>query len=151
MAHEQAFDKSLDSEQVFVLQCTGSEQVFEQGDAMSVACELEYEFLHPPLRLVADRPPRSATSVQVRRRRVVLAAFVVTLLVLLTLPIQSFGGKTLAAATPTPGSEYVVRSGDTLVSIARQADAGDVAGMTRRLADQIGSTVLVPGEHLLIP
>ena len=69
MAHEQVFDKIVDSEQVFVLQCRGSEQVFEQGDAMSVAFELEYEVVHPQLRLVVDRPPRSASRTQFRRRR----------------------------------------------------------------------------------
>jgi hypothetical protein len=45
----------------------------------------------------------------------------------------------------------VVESGDTLASIAQRADSADVSGLTQRLASEIGSTVVVPGEHLLIP
>jgi hypothetical protein len=45
----------------------------------------------------------------------------------------------------------VVRSGDTLASIAEQVGGGSVAGIERQLAAEAGSTVLVPGERLLIP
>jgi hypothetical protein len=151
MAHEQAFEKTVDTEQVFVLQWSGSEQVFGQGDAMSVAIELEYETFYPRLHVVPDRPVRTGPSARIRRRRVVLAAVVVGLLVLLMLPIRALGGKTLAGAAPTQGQEYVVKSGDTLASIAQRADAADAGGMTLRLANEIGSSVVVPGEHLLIP
>jgi hypothetical protein len=151
MAHEQVFDKIVDSEQVFVLQCRGSEQVFEQGDAMSVAFELEYEVVHPQLRLVVDRPPRSASRTQFRRRRAALAGFVVALLILLALPISALGGKTIAGAAPTAGHVYVVQSGDTLASIAQRVDADNVGVMTQRLAHEVGSSYVVPGEHLLIP
>src|SRR5580693_5819977 len=120
MGHEQAFDKSVDTEQVFVLQCHGSEQVFEGGDAMSVALELEYEEFYPRLRVVPDVPGRVGPSARVQRRRIILGAVVVILLVLLMLPIRALGGKTIAGAAPTAGQEYVVRSGDTLASIAGQ-------------------------------
>jgi hypothetical protein len=151
MRNEQAFEKPVDTEQVFVLQCQRSEQVFEGGDAMSVALELEYEEFYPRLRVVPDRPGRNRPSARVQRRRIILGAVVVILLVLLMLPIRALGGKTVAGAAPTAGQEYVVRSGDTLASIAGQVGGGNVAAMERQLAAEVGSSVLVPGEHLLIP
>ena len=151
MAHEQAFEKMVDTEQVFVLQWKGSEQVFERGGGMSVALELEYESFYPRLRALPDAPIRTAPPARIRRRRLVLALGVVAVLVLLMLPIRALGGKTLAGAAPTQGQEYIVKGGDTLASIAQRADAGNVASMTQRLANEIGSTVVVPGEHLLIP
>jgi hypothetical protein len=151
MAHEQAFDKSVDTEHLFVLHCGRSEQVFEGGDAMSVALELEYEAIYPRLQVVPAPVERTGPSARVQRRRLVLGAIVVVLLVLLMLPIRALGGKTLAQSGPVVGQTYVVRSGDTLASIATQVDRADPAGTEQRLASEVGSTVLVPGEHLLIP
>jgi hypothetical protein len=45
----------------------------------------------------------------------------------------------------------VVQSGDTLASIAQRVDADNVGVMTQRLAHEVGSSYVVPGEHLLIP
>ena len=46
----------------------------------------------------------------------------------------------------------MVRSGDTLASIAARGWAGATwPALERQLAGETGSTVLVPGEHLLIP
>jgi hypothetical protein len=151
MRHEQVFEKSVDTEHMFVLHYGLSEQVFEGGDAMSVALELEYEAFYPRLRVVPEPAERVRPSAPVQRRRLMLGAVVVILLVLLMLPIRAMGGKTIAASGPVTGHEYVVRSGDTLASIATQADSADVAAMEQRLANELGSTVLVPGEHLLIP
>ena len=50
--------------------------------------------------------------------------------VLLALPIRSFGGSTLAQAAPAQGQEYVVKSGDTLASIAAQADPAHAVALT---------------------
>src|SRR5580704_4284450 len=152
---EQGFAFVVDNEQVFVVQCRGSEQVFGTGDAMSVAFELEYQACRP-LRLYAlpDPTARTAPSPSVRRRRAVLATVAVVaaiLLVLLALPLRQLGGSTLAQAQPAPGQEYVVKSGDTLASIAARADRGDAAALTARLAREVGSTVVVPGEHIQIP
>jgi hypothetical protein len=149
---EQAFGEKVDNEQVFVLQWTGSEQVFGQGDAMSVAFELEHEVFYPRLQVVptASRRTPSHTAV-VQRRRLVLGLVVVALLVLLALPIRALAGQTIASAAPTAGQEYIVHSGDTLQSIAARVDSSDVAGLAHRLAIETGSTVVVPGEHLLIP
>jgi hypothetical protein len=150
MKSEQAFGELFDTEHLFVLHCDGSEQVFERGGAMSVALELEYEEFYPTLTLVPEAPHR-VPSARVQRRRLVLIAVVAVLLVLLMLPIRALGGKTVAGSAPTAGQEYVVRSGDTLASIATQVGGGDVRGMEHQLATEAGSTVLVPGEHLLIP
>jgi LysM domain len=152
MRCEQLFDKSVDTEHLFVLHC-GDEQVFEGGNAMSVALELEYEAIYPRLRVVPPPPPgqRTSPSARVQRRRLLLGAVAVALLVLLALPIRALGGKTVAQSGPTAGQEYVVRSGDTLASIATQVDRTNVAGIEQRLASEAGSTVLVPGEQLLIP
>jgi hypothetical protein len=80
-----------------------------------------------------------------------VAVAVLVLLVLLALPIRSFGGSTLAQAAPAPGQEYIVKTGDTLASIADRADPAHAAGLTERLSRQVGSTVVVPGEHIFIP
>jgi hypothetical protein len=118
---------------------------------MSVALELEYEAVYPPLRVVPEPAGQVAPSPRVQRRRLLLGAVVVVLLVLLMLPIRALGGKTVADSGPIAGQTYVVRSGDTLASIATRISSGNVTGTEQRLADEAGSTVLVPGEHLLIP
>ncbi len=121
---------------------------------MSVAWELEIEAYRPRLYVLPDQPARSAPSPLVRRRRMVAAAVAVAvavLLVLLALPIRALGGSTLAQAVPAHGQEYVVKAGDTLSSIARRADPAHATALAGRLADQTGSTVVVPGEHVLIP
>jgi hypothetical protein len=151
MLHEHVFDESVDTEHLFVLHCGRSEHMFGGGDAMSVALELEYEAIYPRLQVVPQPAERTGPSARVQRRRLMLGAVVVVLLVLLMLPIRTLGGKTLAQSGPVAGQEYVVRSGDTLASIATQVDRADVAGTEQRLANEAGSTVLVPGEHLLIP
>jgi hypothetical protein len=151
MFNEQAFGKSVDTEHLFVLHYERREQVFEGGHAMSVALELEYEAFYPRLQVVPEPAGRVAPSARVQRRRLILGAVVVVLLVLLMLPIRALGGKTVADSGPITGQTYVVRSGDTLASLATQVRSGDMAGTEQRLADEAGSTVLVPGEHLLIP
>ena len=118
---------------------------------MSVAFELEFEAYRPRLYALPDQPARLAPSPRVRRRRVVLAASVVALLVLLALPIRALGGSTLAQAAPVQGQEYIVKTGDTLASIAAQADPGRASALVARLASEVGSTVVVPGEHIFIP
>jgi Tfp pilus assembly protein FimV len=118
---------------------------------MSVAYELEFEACRPRPHAWPDQPARSAPPPRVRRRRVVVGAVVLALLVLLALPIRSLGGSTLAQATPAQGQEYIVKPGDTLTSIASQADPSHAGSLTVQLAHEVGSTVVVPGEHILIP
>ena len=122
---------------------------------MSIAFELEFEACRPRLYALPDQPARTAPSPRVRRRRVVVGATVavavVVVLVLLALPIRAFGGSPLAQAAPAHGQEYIVKTGDTLVSIAQRADPVHAAALTERLSRQVGSAVVVPGEHIFIP
>jgi len=118
---------------------------------MSVALELEFEVCRPRLYALPDQPARKApTTPRVRRRRVVLGAVVLGLLVLLALPIQAFAGSTVAPAPPTKGQVYVVKSGDTLARIAAEASPARAGLLTRELAREVGSSVVVPGEHVYI-
>lgn len=116
---------------------------------MSVALELEYEEIYPPLRLVQGTPPTSP-AVRARRWRVAIGAAVTVVLVLLMLPIRALGG-TSPVTTPVPGHVYVVQAGDTLASIAARVGSAHPAVVAQQLADEAGSHVVVPGEHLLIP
>lgn len=118
---------------------------------MTVAYELDLETYRPRLYVLPDQPARTAPSPRVRRRRVVLAAFVVVLLVLLALPIRSLGGSTLAQAAPAQGQEYVVKAGDTLASIATRADPAHASSLTGLLVRETGTSLVVPGEHIFIP
>ena len=118
---------------------------------MSVAFELEYETCRPRLYVLSDQPARTAPSPRVRRRRVVVGAFVAILLVLLALPIRSLGGSTLAQAAPAQGQEYIVKAGDTLASIATRADPAHPVSLTGQLARETGTSSVVPGEHIFIP
>jgi hypothetical protein len=153
MKSEQAFGKLFDIEHLFVIDCGRSEHVFEGGEAMSVALELEYEEFYPRLTVVPPLAGRARPSRQVQRRRLMLGAVVLVLLVLLMLPIRALGGRTIdgAGAGPIAGQQYVVQSGDTPASVAAQVDRNDVAGVEKKLVNETGSSVLVPGEHLLIP
>ena len=121
---------------------------------MSVAWEIEFETYRPRLYVLPEQAAPAAPSPLVRRRRMMagaLVAVVVALLVLLALPIRTIGGSTLAQAAPARGQEYIVKAGDSLVSIARQADPAHAASLAGQLAQETGSSVLVPGEHVFIP
>ena len=124
---EQVFGKAVDSEHLFVLQCQRSEQVFEEGAAMSVALELEYEAFYPRLRVVSEppdgiparrrpAPPLVPGSGRWRPARAADAAR------------PGARGQTVAGTAPAPGQEYVVQSGDTLASIAAPGGAGQRGG-----------------------
>ena len=92
---------------------------------MSVAFELENPSV-PPLGCTSCRTSRRGPHLPptVRRRRVVLAAVAVRGVCWSFSPCRSgqLGGSTLAQAQPTPGQEYMVKTGDTLASIAARAD-----------------------------
>jgi hypothetical protein len=118
---------------------------------MTVAYELEFETYRPRLYVLPDQPARTAPSPRVRRRRVVVAAFVAALLVLLALPIRSLGGSTLAQAAPAQGQEYIVKTGDTLASIATRADPAHAGSLAAQLVSETGTKLVVPGEHIFIP
>ncbi len=100
---------------------------------------------------------RRRASVAVRRRRL-LVGVAGAALVLLALPLRAIGGSpvpsAVAAATygrPGPVT-YVVRPGDTLWTIAERVDpSGDPRPLVARLAAQVGSDTIVPGEQLRLP
>ena len=118
---------------------------------MSVAYELDFETYRPRLYVVPVPSRVAGTSLRVRRRRIVLAAVVVALLVLLALPIRALGGSTLAQAGPAQGQEYIVKAGDTLASIATRAAPAHAASLTGQLTRETGTGLVVPGEHIFIP
>ena len=98
---------------------------------------------------------RRGPSVAVRRRRTILAAMGL-LLVGLALPLSGTGGNSHAAgsarAETAHAAIYTVRAGDTLWTIAEQVDpSADPRPLVSRLAAQIGSDTVVPGERIAVP
>ena len=101
------------------------------------------------------RLPRRRVSVEVRRRRTILAMMGLAL-ALLALPLGGSGGAShttgSASAAQIHGSSYTVRAGDTLWSIAERVDpSGDPRPLVSQMASQLGSDTVVPGELVTIP
>ncbi len=94
-----------------------------------------------------------------RRRRTLVALVLVTGLAILSWPGHAFGGTTggglstdLAnSSVLASGMEYVVQPGDTVHSIAALMNPVDPAAAQSALVREIHSSVVVPGEHVLIP
>ena len=125
----------------------------------------------PMLRLVTDSAPERAEELRfegqpaavvttmtgrhdrrsvVQRRRIVAGVAAGVLLVLLALPVQALGGVT--ATGLADGSLYVVQPGDTVASVAHELNpAGDQGALQAKIRGVVGSSVLVPGEHILLP
>jgi hypothetical protein len=115
---------------------------------------------------VADHR-RARRSASVRRRRIGASVAVVGLVTLLALPVSALAGHPAAGspgasvAPPTPGlplevqagqgTYYVARPGDTLRSIAGRLDAAHATRLAARLASELGSGTIVPGEHIPVP
>lgn len=140
-----------------VLECTESEE-FAAG---------------PYLRLVAAPPTpqpfrqgpslrqRRATRARAtqRRRRAVVALVLMSAITILALPGHTFGATNgaglsndLANSTVlASGMDYVVQSGDTINSIAKNVNPVDPSLARVLLLHELGSSVVVPGEHVLIP
>ena len=110
------------------------------------------------LTLVPVRP----TAAVLLRRRIVAAGLLVATAMGAWIGLQAalgrIGGGPLAT-TGAPGGlqpaatrVWVVRPGDTLWSIAEAVDpGGDVRPLVDRLAAQVRSTALFPGETIVIP
>ena len=95
-----------------------------------------------------------------KRRRRTLVAFALLLgLVILSWPGHAFGGET-GAGLPTDlanssvlasGMNFVVQPGDTVNSIARMMNPIDPNLARADLVRELDSSVVVPGERILIP
>ena len=132
----------------------------------------EYEESHerPYLRLVSTpevfrtgptlAKRRAARARMMKRRRRTLLGLVLVLgLVILAWPGHAFGGET-GAGLPTDlanssvlasGMNYVVQPGDSLNSIARMINPVDPNVARADLVRELDSSVVVPGERILIP
>jgi hypothetical protein len=130
-------------------------------------------FRTPALRLVSYAPAPPAirrgvslrqrrferTRVLQRRRRVAAAMVFVGALTILALPGHMFGATTGAglstdlagSSTLASGMNYVVQPGNTVNSIAREMNPTNPSLARSLLVRELGSTVVVPGEHVLIP
>lgn len=107
---------------------------------------------------VRQRRRQRALFVQ-RRRRALVAVVMACALTVLALPGHVFGATTGAGLSTdlatssvlASGMDYVVQPGDTLGSIARDVNPVDPSEARTLLAHELGSSVVVSGEHVLIP
>ncbi len=105
---------------------------------------------------VTTRRVRRA-RLQVRRRRAAVLALVAALLAVLALPLSELAAKpatTVPAFASADGARvtYVVQPGDDVRSIADRFGSGHgVSVLAGELEAELGSKVVVPGEHVAIP
>jgi hypothetical protein len=130
--------------------------------------DISPRYLHL-VRASAPQPIRTGPSLQQRRasrarmlqrRRRTLAVGVLLLaLSVLAIPGHVFGATTgtglagdLANSSQlASGMVYVVQPGDTVSTIAREMNSVNPALARTLLVRSLGSSVVVPGEHVLIP
>jgi hypothetical protein len=94
-----------------------------------------------------------------RRRRTIVALALVAGVALLAFPGNAFGGVTGAGLSTdlanssvlASGMNYEVKPGDSVGSIAALMNPVNPSTARDALVDQIDSTVVVPGEHIVIP
>ena len=105
---------------------------------------------------VTSRRARRA-RLQVRRRRAAVLALTAGLLAVLALPLSELAAKpatTVPAFASVNGAKvtYVVQSGDDVQSIADRFTSGHGATvLAGELEAELGTNVVVPGEHVAIP
>ena len=126
----------------------------------------------PMLRLVSSDGPaprrrgltlaqrrRSRARMMRRRRRTLVTLGIVLGLVILAWPGHAFGGVTGAGLSTdlanssvlASGMEYVVQPGDSVATIAQLINPVSPSAARIALVHELGSMVVVPGEHVLIP
>ena len=94
-----------------------------------------------------------------RRRRTVIGLLTIVSVVALAWPGSAFGGTTkYGVITDTgqigrwhSGAVYVVQQGDTIDSIAKLVSPSHPELVRRELVHSLRSTVVVPGERVVIP
>ena len=107
---------------------------------------------------LAQRRGARARMMQRRRRTLVVLGLVLGLAIL-AFPGHAFGGVTGAGLSTdlanssvlASGMAYVVQPGDTVNSIAKLMNPVDPSLARTALVHQIDSTVVVAGEHIVIP
>ncbi|MHB8380551.1 MAG: hypothetical protein ACYDB2_11705 [Acidimicrobiales bacterium] len=114
-----------------------------------------------PLRhgLSLQRRRRHRARVLQRRRRALVALVLVGALTVLALPGHTFGATTGAGLSTdlatssllASGMNYVVQPGDTVNTIAEDVNPVQPSVARTLLVRELGSSVVVPGEHVLIP
>lgn len=135
--------------------------------------EIEEFAAEPYLRLVSVAPQvralrhgpslaqrRASRERMLQRRHRSLAALVLLgALTVLALPGHTFGATTgtglstdLAnSSVIASGMDYVVQPGDTVNSIARDINPVNPVAARSLLVRELASSVVIPGEHVLIP
>jgi hypothetical protein len=94
-----------------------------------------------------------------RRRRSLACAALVAGLVILAWPGHAFGGENsvglstdlATSSVLSAGMDYVVQPGDTIDTIARLINPVTPSLARRALVRELGSAVVVPGEHVIVP
>jgi hypothetical protein len=107
---------------------------------------------------LAQRRAVRARMVQ-RRNRTLAGLVLLGALTVLALPGHVFGATTGAGLSTdlanssvlASGMDYVVQPGNTVESIARAMNPVDPSIARALLVRELGSSVVVPGEHVLIP
>jgi len=103
---------------------------------------------------------REARELRCKRRIRLYAGLVLAgALVILLMPGAAFGGVTgtglstdiASSAELASGMVYVVQPGDTLSSISKMVNPVSPQKARTVLAAQLGSSVVIAGEHILIP
>jgi hypothetical protein len=122
---------------------------------------ISYEELNRPIRRGAPLSERRhARDLARRRRHRALAALVVCgALAVLAMPGHLLGATSgtglsndlASSSVLASGMNYVVQPGDTVSSIARDMNPTNPAEARVLIVHELGSSVVVPGEHVLIP
>jgi len=114
-----------------------------------------------PLRTGPSLAQRRASRARMlrRRRRTLVTLALVGGLAVLSWPGHAFGGTTgtglstdlATSSVLASGVQYVVQPGDTVSSIARMVNPVTPSQARLALVHELGSSVVVVGEHVLIP
>lgn len=107
---------------------------------------------------IAERRAARAAAKQRRNRRFLVAAVFLAVGVL-CLPGSAFGGTSgtglstdvASSSVLAAGESYVVQPSDTISSIAEMMNPANPSFARAALVTSLGSSTVVPGEHVLIP